>query len=94
MLRALGVISLVGVIIGPTVWIGDLLGLRTPWVSVREAFVLMLAALFTAQVVVIAHIAVISNLQKRQKWNWLHRVMSPFAPFAAFEYLWRGGAPR
>jgi hypothetical protein len=67
MLRGIGVICLSGVIIGPVVGIADLLGVRTPWITVREAFVLMLAGLLTANAVVVAHIATASNLSKRQK---------------------------
>jgi hypothetical protein len=92
MLRAIGVICLLGVIIGPAVWIADILGVRMPWITVREAFLLMLVALSSANAVVVAHIAMVSNLPKRQKWHWLHRAMLPFTPFAAFEYLMRGGA--
>jgi uncharacterized membrane protein YcjF (UPF0283 family) len=92
MLRAIGVICLLGVIVGPAVWIADILGVRMPWITVREAFILMLAAFLTANAVVVAHIAMVSNLPKRQKWHWLHRAMLPFTPFAALEYLMRGGA--
>jgi hypothetical protein len=93
MLRTIGVICLVVVIIGPVVWIVDLLGVQTPWITVREGFLLMLAGLFAANTVVLVHIALFSNLPKRQKWHWLHRAMLPFTPFAAFEYLMRRGAP-
>jgi hypothetical protein len=89
MLRAIGVICLIAVVTGPVVWIADLLGVRTPWITVRQAFILMLAALFIANAVAILHVALVSRLPKRKKWDWLHRVMLPFTPFAAFEYLIR-----
>jgi hypothetical protein len=92
MLRTIGVICLAGVIIGPVVWIADLLGVQTPWITVRQAFLLMLAGLFAANAVVLVHVAVFSNLPKRQRWHWLHRSILPFTPFAAFEYLIRAGA--
>ena len=51
---------------------------------------LTLAALIAANAAVVAHVALVSNLPKRQKWNWLHRAMMPFA---AFDYLLHGGGP-
>jgi hypothetical protein len=94
MLRAVGVLCLTGVVIGPAVWIADLVGVRTPWMSVRQAFLLMLAALFIANAAAIVHVAALSSLPKRQKWHWFHRAMSPLTPFAAFQYLMRGGLPK
>jgi hypothetical protein len=89
MLRAIGVICYIGVVTGPVAWIADLLGVHTPWITVRQAFLLMLAALFTANATAILHITLVSSLSTRHKWHWLHRVMLPFIPFAAFDYLMR-----
>ena len=89
MLRAIGVICLIGVVTGPVVWIADLLDVHTRWITVRQAFLLMLAALFVANAAAILHVALVSSLPKRQKWHWVYRAMLPFIPFAAFDYLMR-----
>jgi len=94
MLRAIGAICLIGVVTGPVVWIADLLGVHTPWITVRQAFLLMLAALFISNAAAILHVVLVSSLPKSQKWHWVHRLTSPFIPFAAFEYLMRSGAPK
>jgi len=89
MLRVLGVICYIGVVTGPVVWIADLLGVHSPLITVRQAFLLMLAALFIANAVALLHVALISSLPKRQRWHSAHLLMSPFIPFAALDYLMR-----
>lgn len=86
-LRLTGVTCLVAVVAGQTVWVLDLLGLPFAWVSVRTAFLLMLAGFLVADAVAYWHIVFISRLPKREKWHWIHVLMLPFQMFAAFQYL-------
>ena len=91
MLRFVGLVCLAAVVIGPTVWIADLLGLKLGFLSVRRAFLLMLAGFVVANSVALVHVAVCSRLAKSAKWRWVHVMMHPFQMFAAFEYLIAGG---
>jgi hypothetical protein len=86
-LRPIGVACLAAVVVGPFVWIADLLGLRFSWLSVRTAFLLMLGGLVVADVVAYTHLIFFSRLTRREKWRWVHVLMLPFQMFAAFEYL-------
>jgi hypothetical protein len=78
------------VVVGPAVWIADLLGLRLGFLSVRRGFLLMLAGLVIADSVALVHVALFSQLAKSAKWRWVHVMMLPFQMFAAFDYLIAG----
>jgi len=79
------------VVVGPAVWIADLLGLRLGFLSVRRGFLLMLAGLVIADSVALVHVALFSQLAKSAKWRWVHVMMLPFQMFAAFDYLIASG---
>ena len=91
MLRFVGLICLAAVVVGPAVWIADLLGLRLGFLSVRRGFLLMLAGLVIADSVALVHVALFSQLAKSAKWRWVHVMMLPFQMFAAFDYLIASG---
>ncbi len=82
-----GVTCLAAVVLGPLVWIADLLGVRFAWLSVRTAFLLMLGGFVLADTVALFHVVCFSRLAKREKWHWIHVMMLPFLMFAAFDYL-------
>ena len=86
-MRAIGLLCLVGAVVGPAIWIADLLGFRLQWFPVRNAFLVMLAAFTLANVVALVHVGWFSPAPKGQRWNSVHRLFSPLQIFAAFEYL-------
>jgi hypothetical protein len=85
--QIIGLVCLVGVIIGPTVWIADLLGIRMGSLSVRAAFIMMLGGFAGANVFACMHLFFVSRLPKQQKREWLQRFYLGFRMFASFEYL-------
>ena len=98
-MRTVGFLCIGGVVVGPAIWIADLLGFRLQWFPVRNAFLVMLAAFTMANVVALVHVGWFSRTPKSQRWNSVHRLFSPLQMFAAFEYLIdsdrrrRAGAP-
>ena len=92
--QILGLVCLIGVIVGPTVWIADLLGIRMSSLSVRAAFIMMLGGFAGANVFACVHLFFVSRLPKQQKREWLQSFYLGFRMFASFEYLFTSGFQR
>jgi hypothetical protein len=82
-----GVACLAAVVLGPLVWIADVLGVRFAWLSVRTAFLLTLGGFLLANTVALFHVVCFSKFPKREKWRRIHVMLLPFRVFAAFDYL-------
>ena len=92
--RGVGTLCLIGVIVGPAVWIADLLGVSIAWLSVRQGFILMLLGFSAANILALIHLVFVSRLPKAQKWEWVQSFSMGFRMFASFEYLFGEGRKR
>jgi hypothetical protein len=85
--RSIGLLCLIAVILGPAVWLADLMGFSLGWLPVRTAFLIMLGAFAVANIVALVHVVWFSGMPKSQRWDLVHRMFSSLQFFAPFEYL-------
>jgi hypothetical protein len=92
--RVVAALCLAAIILGPVAWIASLLGFSIAWLSVRQAFIVMLLGFAAVHVVAVIHLIFVSRLPKAQKWEWVQSLFVGFRVVASFEYLFSEGRKR